>query len=315
MKKQRISEIINNLNETIIEEATTYQKTTAKVTKPSMWIRWTAVAACFVLVLAVGIPIYNNIFVEPDKQTVDSVWLIEYDNAYYEIIEDNPTALEKFGVVSEITEDVIGEHISYLQLENPESERSNCIVSEEETDLELLEYKPANNKAHQVLRYGEKYYIARFCNYLNPDDVSYSVNVALEVYGIDEVSDIKSIAPTSTDNTWNIYGDIITDKSVIAEFYNEIINLKHYSEDEHHDLVFADHLKEAEDKGNADAEIYTKHADDLGVLVIETVDGIRFTINYYPSFGWMHFSATQTYCQMTPAMEMWIIDNIKCLTK
>lgn len=313
MKKQRISDIISNLNESIIEEATVYQKSNAKASKRNVWMKWTAVAACFALMLAVGIPVLNNVLVGPDKQIVNSVWLIEYDNAYYEIIENNPKALEKFGVVTEITDDVIGGHISYLQLEHPKSERSNCIVSKETTEMELLEYKPANNKAHRVFRNGEKYYIARFCNYLNPDDVSYPVNAALEVYGVDGASDIKGIAPTSTDNTWNINGTTITDKSIIATFYHEIIHLKHYSEQEHHELVFAEDLKSAEGKNGGDigTEIYTKHADDLNVLVIETVEGIRFTIGYYPSYGWIYFSETQTYCKMTTEMAEWIENNIR----
>ena len=308
MKIKRISDTISNLNESIVEEATAYQKASAK---RNAWMKWVAVAACFALVLAIGIPALYNMQIGQDKTLVDNIWIIRYDNAYYEIIEDNPEALEKFGVVTEVTEDVIGEHICYLQFEYPESERSQCIVSDEKTEMELLEYKPANNKAHRIFRNGEKYYIARFCNYLNPDDVSYSVSTALEVFGIYGSDDIKSIAPTSTDNTWKITGTAVTDKDTIAAFYNEIIRLQHYSWDEYHDLAFADHLKEAEAEGSTDAEIYQQYADDLCVLVIETVDGIRFTIDYYPSFEWIYFSVTQTHCQITTAMSDWIKDHMQ----
>lgn len=311
MKRNRISDTISNLNESIIEETTTYQKTTEKAARRYGRMKWTAVAACFALVLGIGIPVLNNMLVEQDKSTVDNLWLIEYDNAYYEIIEDNPEALEKFGVATKVTKEIIGEHICYLQPEHPETERSICIVSDEKSEMELLEYKPANNKAHRIFRDGEKYYIARFCNYLNPDDVSYPVSTALEIYGIYSADDIKSIAPTSTDNTWKITGTAVTDKDIIAVFYNEIIGLQHYSEDEYHDLAFANHLKDAEAKGSADAEIYTKHAEDHCNLVVETVDGIRFTIGYYPSFGWMNFSEAQTYCNMTTEMAEWIEKNIQ----
>ncbi len=119
--------------------------------------------------------------------------------------------------------------------------------------------------------------------------------------------------PTSTDNNWKITGDTITDKNTIATFYDEMVSLEHYSENEYHNLAFANHpsLEEAENKGSADAEIYELYADDLSVLVIETVDGIRFVIDYYPSYKWIYFSETQTYCQMTSAMAQWFKNNIK----
>ncbi len=310
MKRKRISDTISNLNEGVIEEATTFQKT--KANKHAVWIKWTAVIACFALVMAIGIPVINNLIITQDKEATDTAWMIQYDNAYYEIIEDNPKALKKFGINPKgITSDLAGKHISFLRVSVAGNIRNDLVASEEKTDMELLEYKPANNKAHIIFRNGEDYYIARFCNYLNPDDVSYPVSEAFEIYGIYTADDIKSIASTSTDNTWKITEDIITDKNVITAFYNEMIGLKHYSEGDYHNLAFASHLKEAENNGSADAEIYKLYADDLCVLVIETVDGIRFTIDYFPSYKWIHFSETQTYCQMTSAMEHWFSNNIK----
>lgn len=311
MKKKRITDTFNNLNETIIEEATIFQKSSG--TRRSHWIKWTAIAACFMMVIAFGLPTLKNVLLGPDKQIIDSVQLIIYDNAYYEIISENPEALKKFGVATRITEDIIGSHISYLQPEHPAAPPySNYIVSEEKTEWELLEYLPANNKAHRIFRNGENYYIVRFCNYLIPDDASCPVTTALEVYGIFDAKNIKSITPTSTDNTWQPTGPAITDKAAIAIFYNELIALKHFSEEEYHELVFAEDLKAAEEVGGGDVgdEVYAKHANDCHVLVIETMEGIRFTIDYYPSYGWFKFSETQSYCQMTPAMKVWLDDNL-----
>ena len=62
MKKKRISDIISNLDENIIEEATTYQK--SKVSKKTIMMRWTAAcAACLIVIVGVAIAIpqfFNN---------------------------------------------------------------------------------------------------------------------------------------------------------------------------------------------------------------------------------------------------------------
>lgn len=54
MKKEKISETIDNINTKYIDEATAY--TRAVKNKPKkLWYKWAAVAACFVLVLTIGV--------------------------------------------------------------------------------------------------------------------------------------------------------------------------------------------------------------------------------------------------------------------
>lgn len=143
MKRERISETIGNIDRRYIDEATEYRGETPQNIRHKL----AAIVACFVLVFAVGLPFAKDLFgSRGQKDIVDSVMLIEFDGAYWEIIED-PNALKKFGLEKEITEGVIGSHIAYLQKDAPEAERSNYIASDEETNVELLSYAAAPFKA------------------------------------------------------------------------------------------------------------------------------------------------------------------------
>jgi len=76
------------------------------------------------------------------------------------------------------------------------------MVSAEETNTELLEYAPANQKAVRIFRDGDKYYSAVFCNYLIDDTESLPFDEVFKVYGISKAEDIKSIVSVKTDNEY-----------------------------------------------------------------------------------------------------------------
>ena len=99
MKRERISETIGNIDRRYIDEATEYRGETPQNIRHKL----AAIVACFVLVFAVGLPFAKDLFgSRGQKDIVDSVMLIEFDGAYWEIIED-PNALKKFGLEKEIT--------------------------------------------------------------------------------------------------------------------------------------------------------------------------------------------------------------------
>ncbi len=316
LKKQKISEIIGNIDEKYIKEAVTYEKAAenqprVEKSRKKLSLKWLTAAACLVLVLSVGMPLGN--LLSPDKNTSDTVLMIIYENAYYEVIEDNPETLRKRGIETKVTAELAGEHIVYLNHEIPGDDRSGYIISDEKTDFELLTYKDADCRAVRVLRRGDKYNIVILCNYIVPENESMPIRDFFEIFGIESETDIKSICASSSDNTWKPVGDKITDKNAIAEFYSEALSLTSYSEDEHHDLVFAEDLKDAEDVGGGDVgdEVYTKYADDIHTLLIETKEGLRFKVDYFPSYGWMHFSQTMSYAQISDALSAWVRENIK----
>lgn len=106
---------------------------------------------------------------------------------------------------------------------------------------------------------------------------------------------------------------MITDKTIISNFYIEISQLTAYSFDEYHEMVFAKELKKYEEKGGGDigSEAYTQVADDLREIMIETKEGLRFTIYYYPSYGWIHVAQTMSYYQMSPEISEWFLNYMK----
>lgn len=312
MKREKISETIENINPKYIDEATEYTGV-VKTTPKKVWYKWVAIAACISLVLAIGFPFAKDLFISPDqKDTVDAVALIEYDDSYLEVIED-AKRIKKFGLPSEITKDIIGNHIVFLQKVIPETKYSDYVVSDTMTNIELFEYKPAPYKAVRILKDGNNYYYAIFCNYLVKSNESLPVQAAFDVFGIDEPIDIISITPVKVDNTWKANGKAITDSAIISEFYTEISKLTAYSFDEYHEMTFAEKLKKYEDEGSGDigSEAYTQVADDLREIMIETKEGLRFTIHYYPSYGWINIVQTMSYYQMSPEISEWFLNYMK----
>ncbi len=93
----------------------------------------------------------------------------------------------------------------------------------------------------------------------------------------------------------------------------EISQLTAYSFDEYHEMVFAKELKKYEEEGGGDigSEAYTQVADDLREIMIETKEGLRFTIRYYPSYDWIDVSTTMSYYKMSPEIKEWFEINIK----
>lgn len=308
MKREKISQVINNINQKYIDEATEYK---GRITPKVMWHKWVAIAACFALLIAIGLPIAKDSFVPMDDQILDAIMLIEYDDAYLEILEDKKT-IAKIGLKKEITDNVIGNHIAYLEKVIPDAERSNYIVSEEETEIELFEYAPASCKAVKVFKEGNKYYYAVLCNYLLKTNEALPIQKAFETYGINNHSDIISITPTKNDNTWKVNGRIITDTAVISEFFNKLSVLPEFSFDKFHDLVFENELKEIQGTGSdISSEAYTRLAEDFKQIIIETKDGIHFRVEYYLSYGWIRTPVTMSYYQMSPEMIQWFKTNIK----
>lgn len=312
MKRKKISETLENISQKYIDEATFYSGK-GKTASKSAWFQWVAAAACLALVVSIGIPAAGNLLkTQNDKSTIDSVLLIEYENAYFEIVENNPTALEKHGLEKEVSEEIIGNHIAYFQKKSPEDERSIYIVAQGETDIELLEYAPAPYKGVRIFRDGEKYYFALFCNYLVKSDECLPISDAFAVYGVDEASDIVSITPVKNDNSWEARGEAVTDSKLIFDFYNELTSLSVYSFDDYHNLVFADELAKFEEGGqDIGSEAYTRVEEDRKDLVIETKDGLRFAIYYYPSYGWINVSATMSYYKMTSGISEWFSSHGK----
>ncbi len=64
-----------------------------------------------------------------------------------------------------------------------------------------------------------------------------------------------------------------------------------------------------EDESDA-GEYHRQFADDRNDFMIETVDGLRFIVNYFPTYDGVRCDLSQTYYKLSPALEMWIETNL-----
>src|SRR5699024_5486426 len=175
---------------------------------------WGVLASCICLVVSITIPILHY-KAGPDKQdSVQAMAVLLFNGMYYEAV-DVPEVLEKYGLPSEITVDMAGEHLEYLKSDGGAGYECTPI----ETDIELYQYAPSPCRGVLVLRDGERWYAALFCNFYQFDsNTSVELTELYRVYGIESADDIASITEMG-DSNWREIGKSVTDRQEISEFY------------------------------------------------------------------------------------------------
>ena len=161
MKKEHISDALNMLNDDIIEE-TNNVRTNAKPKRK--WVKWGVVAACLCLAVTIAIPVLHHKGGPDTQDPVQNIAALEYNGKFYEAVK-LPEVLEKYGLPPEITADMAGEHISYLKSDGGIGYKSTV----SQTDIELYRYAPAVCDGVYVLRDGDTWYAALFCNFYQFD--------------------------------------------------------------------------------------------------------------------------------------------------
>lgn len=286
-KKEKLAEALTGLDETLIAEAAEY-----KVDKRRKLKVFGAVAACFVLVSVAGVVLARHFRVGPDDSVVsDCVMnMIDYDNAYYEIIDD-PQILAKNGIYEEITKEHAGTSITYLKHSSfIEGVESSCYVpTENETDFELMTYVGTDSKAVRVFRMGDEYEAALFTSYHT--DVygeGLPLTESFEVYGIESAEDIKSVTIGTDLNApvnFGEVGKVVTDPEELIVFYNEMIGFKSYTLNELENLTTADGEKIVITTPDGDKSVsssnWVKYMMDG--LVVETEEGLKLQYTCYES--------------------------------
>ncbi|MCR5648826.1 MAG: hypothetical protein K6F67_04745 [Oscillospiraceae bacterium] len=305
MKEKRILNALERVDEKYIEEAAPAKQ---KSKKP-VWVIWVAAAACLCLAVGIAVPRLTDVFQkrggtpsqtpEDSDSLVQEISALEFNGAFYEAT-DIPEALERYGLPSVITENMAGEHLSYLE---PNGD-AGYTESATETDIELLEYTPSSCRGVYVIRDRNKYLAALFCNILLLDDNSSTgMETLYGFYGIESPDDIVSI----TEVDWNrdkAVGNAVTEKSEIAAFYALSISLTSYGNNDFQKIVF-DGIPE-----DQQVKAHTEFANDLRVIRIETKDGLRFYIKVHPSFGWIYGDGTLSYYQIDAQMTDWLSNNL-----
>ena len=259
-------------------------------------------AACLCLVIGIAIPILHH----KGKGGIDhqdplqDTAAFELNGKFYEVVE-TPEVLEKYGLPSKITEDVAGDHVAYLKSDGDDSSYECTPI---ETDMELYQYNPAASDGVYVLRDGEAWYAALFCNFYQFDsNTNCSLTELYRVYGIESADDIKSITEMDNNNE-NETGTPVVERQEITEFYNMTIALGSYGNDDFQAEVFGNIPEEKLQ------EAHSAFAENQRNLRVETKDGLRFFIAFYPSYNWIYGGGTMSYFKIDNQMRNWIERNV-----
>lgn len=303
MNRKDLYQSMNQIDDDILERSEVRKKK-----KSSVWMKWGAMAACLCLMVGVLVPLANSLFnAKGGGDFQDGVpaepALIYFQGALYQCVyaED---ALKRVGLPSEITEDLAGEHVAYLEMGGSVDYQETI----KETDTELFQYAPAPTRAVYILRDGDNYMVALFNRTYFPDDKDAYTNLA-EVYrffDISDASDIVSIAQTD----WNrekVTGAEITEPNAIEEFYaltTDITTFVSMGNDEFQSIVFGGIPEEKQ------PDAHNAFADDLQIIRVETKDGFRFYLQYYPNYGLLECTHAMAYHTVTPELKLWFETNM-----
>ena len=122
--------------------------------KKNGWLKWGGMAVCLCLVV-VGAFVVPNL----DDGAQDYAETVIYNGAEYAVCGTGEARiLEDCGLPTEITKDLAGEHLGYLE----QAEKNAYHISEAATDgdVELFEYAPQPNDNVYILCIDGKYYAA-----------------------------------------------------------------------------------------------------------------------------------------------------------
>lgn len=294
MTNEKILDAIGGINEKAVQDAKAYKRPKSK-----RWFRWGAMAACLCLVVGIAIPILHHKGGIDHQDPLQDTAAFELNGKFYEVVE-TPEVLEKYGLPSKITEDVAGDHVAYLKSDGDDSYECTPI----ETDMELYQYNPAASDGVYVLRDGEAWYAALFCNFYQFDsNTNCSLTELYRVYGIESADDIKSITEMDNNNE-NETGTPVVERQEITEFYNMTIALGSYGNDDFQAEVFGNIPEEKLQ------EAHSAFAENQRNLRVETKDGLRFFIAFYPSYNWIYGGGTMSYFKIDNQMRNWIERNV-----
>ncbi len=296
MNTAKFSDALGELDTKYVDEAISYKRRT----KRRLWLKWGAVAASLVAVIAVAIPFFK---VTQDRSPTDSIQRIDFNGAYYEVCKDGEI-LERLGIDADITEKDAGEVVAYLTKKTPDGQ-SEYIPAEEPGDIILYSYAAAPCGAVYVICDNGEYDAAVFCNFVVTGGGSIPLARLYELYGIEGPSDISSISVVDGWFKKNIIGAELTDAGAIAGFYSASLALEDYSNDEYHELNYG-HIATEEELLKA----YERTSENKVTIMLETAKGFRFCLEFDAEGGWVYSGEALSYYKATGEMADWFSKNL-----
>ena len=237
---------------------------------------------------------------EAEDEALAGAPLFELNGCLYEAADD-PETLMRFGLPAQITADMGGEHIAWLR--QAEGSGYEPAVSQEDASAELLAYAPAPCRGVYVLHDGDRYLAAIFCNFsftqLADTNASVELTELFRVYGVEGAEDIALVCETGRDRNEQT-GEAVTDPGGIAFLYEELTVRDSYGNDDFQTAVFGGIPEEEQPAAHA------AFADDMRMLRIETADGLRFYLEYYPSYGWLYGQGTLSWYWAEGRLASWL---------
>lgn len=298
MKKKKL-DAIGYIDDQLIEKADKYTGSKKKNT----WIKWGAMAACLCLVVA-AFPFVTNVLHHKGASTnqddpVKVIAAYEHNGAFYEFT-DNKEVLEKYGLPGKITAAQAGEHLGWLEKDG--DGYKDCV---HETDIELYTYAPHPCVGVLVIRDGDHYGAALFCNHIPFDDDScVEFDEIYRTYGVEKSEDILSICEFNGTFGFEKKANNTTDKDALTAFYNASLSLDSFGNDSFQKLEFGSFDSEEDQIAH-----HIEYADATTNLRIETASGLVFFVRAVPSYGWLESGLS--YFRFNDSMTEWFSAYIK----
>lgn len=307
MKNETLYDAISDIKTEYIEEAGEYK---FKKKLHFRVIKWGSMAACFCLILLGAGHLFGGAFVKKGDNASNTsavptaapedVWtVLAYNGSLYNV-SNELSYLNIAGVSEMVTEEDCGQLLGNLAKTEQGYEETT-----EDTDIEIYEYAPAMNSAVVVVKDGEEYMAGLFSNYYLPDDINaYSpISELYRVYGIEEAAQIRMVAEADFTGTEIQTGIEVTGEAELEEFYAATMGMERecYGRDYFMEMVIAVMTEEE----------YSAFVETERMLCVETAEGLRFYMSWYPDIGWLYSRGTMAYYKVTEELGDWLETYMK----
>lgn len=305
MKNEKIYDAISDIREEFIEEAENYKFKKRMVPRV---IKWGSMAACFCLVMLgaslvmggafarKGAPDGYNGFGVPTPTPGGPVQtVLAYNGSLFHVSNDL-NYLNVAGIPDAMTSEDCGRSMGNLiKTEN------GYETTVYDTDIELYQYAPAfSNRAVYVIRDGEDYMAGLYSNVMTIGDYNDHMEITglFRTYGIEQADQIASVSEVNNIKEGSVVSEIVRDESALAVFYEAVLNMKtsHFGRNDFKKLVTNDMSEEK----------YLTFLESERIICIETYEGLKFYITWYPEDGWFFSEGARAYFHVSEEMQNWL---------
>lgn len=296
MNEQQFSAAMSQLNSEYIDEALRYRGR-----KPgSLWRKLSAVAACLLLLVGVGLLLPLN---KVEQDPTPALQIVTFNNAYYEICDD-ATVLTRLGLPAHLSAEDAGAEVAFLSKTITDTATSYQL-SEQRTDIVIYNYAHSPGEAVYVVDDNGDYAALLFCNYLREDSEQVPLRELYQTYGVASAAELASLSVVEDRGSARPSGTVVTDPQLLEEFYTLSSQLADFSVNEYHDLNYGGYASEEEL-----LEAYETTSEQTITLMLETVYGLRLWLKYDAGSGWLEAPGAMRYYQADEAFANWLEANI-----